>query len=54
MKNLGNFFMIFRSNTLFLIILAYIFSVICRFEWIYWASGYAEFFLEQPTYDKYK
>ncbi|ABK82109.1 STT3 domain-containing protein [Campylobacter fetus] len=44
MKNLGNFFMIFRSNTLFLIILAYIFSVICRFEWIYWASGYAEFF----------
>lgn len=44
MKNLANFLMIFRSQTLLLIILAYAFSVICRFEWIYWASDYAEFF----------
>ncbi|CUU79804.1 general glycosylation pathway protein [Campylobacter hyointestinalis subsp. hyointestinalis] len=44
MKNLVNFLSLFRSNTFILIILAYAFSVICRFEWAYWASNYAEFF----------
>lgn len=34
---------IFRSKTALFIILAYVFSVLCRLDWIYWASGYPEF-----------
>lgn len=33
-----------RSKTLFFIAAAYVFSVVCRLDWIYWASEFGEFF----------